>query len=214
VIEKELGGTALFLNGAQGSVDVPAFRERDWDGMARKGTWLAREVLRVASEIRPNSDRLATERTILTVGARKVSRQYIAWCKKTLAAASDEPVNIRDGVDDTIYARFCMALLDSGVKQFDIEMTALLLADAVFVGVPFELFTEIGLEIKRRSPVARTYIADLTNGELGYVPTSRAIREGSYETRPGCAKLDEHADVAIIREALGLAGKLKAKLVE
>ena len=41
------------------------------------------------------------------------------------------------------------------------------------------------MKIKLMSPFRHTYIIGLANGEIGYVPTRRAIREGGYavETR-------------------------------
>ena len=209
MIEKELGGVALFTNGAQGSVDVPAFRERDWEGLARKGTWLAREVLRVARGIRPNRSDFAAARSVFPIGVRKIDPEYVKWSREILANTSRGRVNIRDGVDDALYAQMCLDVADSGVKEFGFEMTGFLVGDAAFVTIPGELFTETGLRIKQASPFQRTYIADLADGYLGYIPTRRAMQEGGYATRPGIhSKLDADADEMIVRQALGLLAQL------
>jgi len=210
MIEKEMGGVALFTNGAQGSVDVPAFRERDWEGVERRGTWLAREVLRVAKGIRPADDRLAVRRQTFCVGSRQFEPEYVAYCRKVMAESTGEKVNIRDGVNEEIYAERCLAHVDSEVKGFDTEMTAFALGDAAFVSIAGELFTEIGLRIKRASPFPLTYIIDVANAALGYIPTERAFREGGYTTR--CCRLDVRSERVYTEHALGLLGRLAGRV--
>ena len=55
------------------------------------------------------------------------------------------------------------------------------IGDVAVVGLPGEFFVEFGLELKRRSPAAQTFIAGLANGSLGYVPTAAAFAQGGYE---------------------------------
>jgi len=213
LIEGELGGVALFTNGAQGSVDVPAFKERDWEGMQRKGAWLAREVLAVARDARPARGDCHLEQATLGLGKRRVDPEYLLWARGVLARADEHAVNIRDGVDEETYARMCVNLADSGPEKYDVEMMGLALGGAAFVTVPGELFTEIGLRIKRLSPLESTFIIGLANGCLGYIPTGRAIREGGYATRPGSSCLIEDAEDLIVEHALMLLGRLHARMV-
>ena len=207
-IERELGGLAIFTNGAQGSVDIPAFRERDWEGMERKGTWLAREVLAVARRIIPSDETFAVRQARFNVGIRKITPEYLAWAREMLSRPS-EPHTIRDGVDDAIYARMCMNLVAMGRSSFDVEMTGFRIGGAAFVSFPGELFTEIGRRIKALHPERRTFIVDLANGYLGYVPTCRAIHEGGYGSRPGTgSRLEEKAEEIILEQAARLLKQL------
>jgi neutral ceramidase len=50
-----------------------------------------------------------------------------------------------------------------------------------WVGLPGEIFTELGMAIKRASPFPQTVIAELANGSLGYVPDRKAYAQGAYE---------------------------------
>ncbi len=59
---------------------------------------------------------------------------------------------------------------------------ALRVGDLGIVGVPGEMFADYGLQIKARSPFARTMTIELANDFLGYCPTDTALQEGSYET--------------------------------
>lgn len=65
----------------------------------------------------------------------------------------------------------------------EVEVQAFQLGDTAFATFPAEYFMEFGLEIKRRSPFARTYAISLANGWVGYVPTQAALaRKGGHET--------------------------------
>jgi neutral ceramidase len=51
-----------------------------------------------------------------------------------------------------------------------------------WVGLPGEIFTELGMAIKIASPFDYTVIAELANGSVGYVPNRKAYPEGAYES--------------------------------
>ena len=104
-----------------------------------------------------------------------------------------------------------MRLMKSGVKEYKLEMTGILAGDAAFITVPGELFTEIGLRIKRLSPFDHTWIIGLANGHVGYIPTQRAIREGGFATHTGVSCLATNADDIVTEEALALLGSLRAR---
>ncbi|MBM3474554.1 MAG: hypothetical protein FJX75_14925 [Armatimonadetes bacterium] len=62
------------------------------------------------------------------------------------------------------------------------EVTAMAVGDALLVGLPGEVFTEFGRQIRAASPFAHTLVAELANGCHGYVPTEQAFSGGGYET--------------------------------
>lgn len=62
-----------------------------------------------------------------------------------------------------------------------LEQIALRIGDAAFVTFPGELFSEIGLAIKERSPLEKTYVIGLTCGPGGYLPSAKEFLEGDYE---------------------------------
>ena len=53
--------------------------------------------------------------------------------------------------------------------------------DTIVVGLPGEVFVELGLAIKQASPFRNTLVVELCNNDIGYVPTKKAFVEGSYE---------------------------------
>lgn len=54
--------------------------------------------------------------------------------------------------------------------------------EAAIVTLPGEVFVDLGLAIKARSPFATTLVVELTNDVPAYIPTRKAFAEGSYET--------------------------------
>ena len=81
-----------------------------------------------------------------------------------------------------IYARELVLLADEP-SEWPVPIHSLRLGDLAIVGLPGEVFTEIGLDIKARSPFAQTMNIGIANGTVGYVATDKALAEGSYETR-------------------------------
>lgn len=70
------------------------------------------------------------------------------------------------------------ALADQAVG----DLQAVRLGDELaLLGVPGELFSEIGVQLKAASPAALTCVCAYTNATLGYLPSRRAIDEGGYE---------------------------------
>ena len=64
-------------------------------------------------------------------------------------------------------------------------LSAIRVGDVAIVGVPAELFTQLGLEIKSRSPFRHTFIAELANDDVGYVANADAYRLGGYQVWMG-----------------------------
>ena len=54
-------------------------------------------------------------------------------------------------------------------------------ADTAIVTMPGELFVELGLDLKERSPFQHTFVIELANAHIAYVPTQEGFRHGDYE---------------------------------
>ena len=55
-------------------------------------------------------------------------------------------------------------------------------SEVAIVGLPGEVFVDLGLAIKKASPFPTTLVIELAQDAPGYVPTRKAFQEGSYET--------------------------------
>ncbi|MGB4400434.1 MAG: neutral/alkaline non-lysosomal ceramidase N-terminal domain-containing protein [Daejeonella sp.] len=80
--------------------------------------------------------------------------------------------------------------------------------DLAIVGLPGEVFVELGLAIKKSSPFRTTLIIELTNSHIAYVPTRKAFSQGSYETinsrlAPGGGEMMVEAAINMLDEIKG-----------
>jgi hypothetical protein len=176
-LESELGGTIGFLEGASGSthnLTVPA----------------AEAVIRVKSAITDALKR-ATPRPVNRVTARKKPLTYkvrtfdearedaavTAYCQKRAPKNADDIIRV--------FREQRKVLAPQQGQERTTVVQAVLIGDVAIVGVPAEFFTALGQEIKRRSPYRYTYIAELANDYIGYLPDRKAFELGGYQTWTG-----------------------------
>jgi hypothetical protein len=86
---------------------------------------------------------------------------------------------------------------------------AILIGDTAIVGVPGEFFTALGQEIKRRSPFRYTYVFELANDYVGYIPDERGFERGGYQVWTGLHSfLKRGTGEAIVAAAVELLDRL------
>lgn len=90
------------------------------------------------------------------------------------------------------------------------ELQAIQIGDSVFVAVPAEVFVEVGMRLKNAGGL-RTFVAGVTNGYIGYLPSRKAFETGGYEVvsaRCGPDAEDRLIEgVERLKETLGLANE-------
>ena len=110
---------------------------------------------------------------------------------------------------EEIYARETLLLKDYP-KQVDIILQAFRIGDLAITAIPAEVFVEIGLELKEKSPFKPTFNIELANGYNGYLPTPAHHRLGGYETwRARSSYLEVDASVKILDTLFQLLDTLK-----
>lgn len=176
-LESELGGTVCFLEGASGSthnLNVPA----------------GEAILRVKNAVR---DALGKARPLPVKRLAAIKRPFTFTVRKFDESAEDAAVSayckkrIADGADGVIevFRKQRRALAPHRGEPRTTWLQVLLIGDVAVVGVPAEFFTLLGQEIKRRSPFRYTYVAELANDWIGYVPDRKAYELGGYQTWTG-----------------------------
>jgi hypothetical protein len=75
-------------------------------------------------------------------------------------------------------------------KPIEAEVQVFALGDMALVALPGEVFVELGLAIKERSPFKYTFVMENCTSAIGYVPNAPAFDQGAYEVevshiRPG-----------------------------
>jgi len=147
---------------------------------------------------------LATACVAITLERRSVEQGELASARSVFAQSkmlSPLPV-------DAVWAREKLLLAEMP-EQFRIEMNGIRIGGVRILGMPGELFSELGDAILARSPTANTVVADCCGGKLGYLPTREAYSQNGYEERPArsspCAP---GSGEAVVEAALSLAAEL------
>jgi len=73
---------------------------------------------------------------------------------------------------------------DLGGKAEDVPVHAIRVGNCAFVGLPGEIFVRWGMEIKKWSPAQFTFVCELANHWVGYVPTIEQAVRGGYGAMP------------------------------
>lgn len=110
-------------------------------------------------------------------------------------------------------------LLDALLKtkpEAEVEVQAIQVGPAVFVSNPSEYFVEYALDIKKASKFPFTFVVELANGCVGYVPTEEAFgpHGGGYETRlTSYSNLEITAGRQFANTGIALANEMKPGVV-
>ena len=124
----------------------------------------------------------------IKIPLRQVTAQQLEEAKQLLA---EHPTPIwKEGLEgiaahwDWMYAVMRLDL-DKLYRQspfFEYEIQAFKIGDFALVALMGELFVEGQLRLKLESPAARTFVAHMSHGYVGYIPTPQALERGGYET--------------------------------
>ncbi len=185
-------GVSLFGAGTCGDINHIDVSKRDPQKgqleAARLGTTLGETVRAALPKLRPvRSPSLAVRRTIVEAPLQKYDAEAIAQAKKDMAKIGTRDLPFLKQVE--AYKIVSLQLLPGETLPMEVQVFRLS-DDVALVGLPGEIFVELGLAIKKASPFPVTLVVELCNDAPGYVPTLKAFKEGSYETvnsrvRPG-----------------------------
>ncbi len=200
-METELGGVFAFLEGASGSTHR---FEPDPPEAAR----------RIEAAVRDALSRAQAE----PVGVvASLKRPFVFQVRKFDEAAEDRAVTayctkrIGGGAPGVI-AVFRKMRGELAAHQGESRTTwiqAVRIGDVALVGVPAEFFTSLGVELKRRSPIKQTYLAELSNDWIGYLPDREAHELGGYQVWTGFHSYAEPGTgERLVDEAVGMLREL------
>jgi hypothetical protein len=141
---------------------------------------------------------------------RKANAEQLARAKKILeTTVKDKDGQFSDRA--AIYARET-TLLDEYPDEVPVKLQTLRIGELGIAAIPCEVFTEIGLELKKKSPLGKTFTISLANGYNGYLPTAVQHKLGGYETwRARSSYLETGAADVITARLLELFAELKRR---
>jgi hypothetical protein len=146
---------------------------------ARIGTILAADVLKTLRHVEPlKGSGIRCASRIVTLEWAPITDADIQQARKTAVKfGKDRPTFL-----ERVKAFKVLDIQSRNSKPLQAEVQVIALGDDVaWIGLPGEIFVELGLSIQQHSPFAHTIIAELANGNLGYVPNRDAYPQGNYE---------------------------------
>lgn len=208
------GFVGILSNGTSGDVNnvdyskAAPLRGKPGDRCRAVAETVARAAKKAYESVEHRRDRtLAAAEEDLELKVRKPTEADVTRARSILAKAQGRPLK---GVEE-VYARETVLLADypDAVRM---KLQALRVGDLGIAAVPCEVFTEIGLAIKKGSPLRPTFTIELANGYNGYLPTPAQHRLGGYETwRARSSYLEEEASDKITPVVLRVLGKVAGK---
>jgi len=140
----------------------------------------------------------------LELAVRKPTPAQLEHAKKLLS----EPERPDRFPHERSYAQNAL-LLHNSPETVRVILQAVRIGELGIGAIPFEVFSEIGLELKARSPLKPSFTMELANGGYGYLPTPEQHKLGGYETWLGTNKVEVLASTKIVNALLEMFAELK-----
>ena len=159
-LEGKLGGTVLYVNGAAGNIApiYSVYPDPSSGHLSQFNVLLGDRILAAVRTMAPGTGAVTMRVAGQTVETAR--RESLAWPDELAAyAAGGSRPAVR------------------------LPLGFLAINDTVIWSAPVEMFCEIAMDVRDRSPFARTFYFGYTNGWFGYLPTAKGFEEGGYEPR-------------------------------
>ena len=193
-LQKEYGEdvTVLFLNGCCANVNHLDFANRyHKTHYCRKdvlppeeiGMGLADTIKNIQPEIITNvtDPNIQGESRMHLTARRKANDAMFAWARDIISKeAAGEKVSLQELLLAKLYLD---EEINPPANTMDFEISVLQIGPWAIVGLPGEIYSDIGLKIKNLSPFANTIVAEIVNGYNGYVSPDNIQFSRCYEGR-------------------------------
>ncbi len=196
-VEKEFGGTAVFIQGASGDLSINKGTNADHVGF---GQSLGREVVKLASSLKPvevEKPSLAVREERFRFDARSDLKNPLTRLAYSLAFFPELVANFVDEYAEGVRPRLTVALLNS---------------DVALVGGSGEFFCQHANRLRERARVGQLFFFGYCNGYHQYFPTIEAVAEGGYGADGQVAIAAVGAGEQLMNTALTWIFQLQGKL--
>ena len=195
ITERLIGAKAMFFNGAAGDISTRHTRiEQTFSEVSRLGHQLTAQLCDTVEACMPVSTwPLRAVRHEIELPCRKTPDlrevdHLVSQLEKKLAIAYQQrnaPLRFRDIEVELIGARALKNKLEQ-ISHFPTtvrtELQVLQIGDIAIIGIPGELFSSLGEEIRMQSPARHTLIVGYANDFVGYILSKGAAKLQRYES--------------------------------
>jgi neutral ceramidase len=206
---------AIMANGTSGDVNNINFKnprpsQPAYAQMRHVAEDLAAKVNNALTKVTWNDSAALNARyRELDISWRQIDPDLIRWARETEAKAKAAPGAKKDVIALSYAGRVQRLALATNPARVPVQVIQI--GDVCIGTTPCETFAEMGLEFKKRSPFAHSFMVELNHGYMGYLPTPRHFELGGYETWPGTNYLEPQASVKMMDALLEMAAQLRSK---
>lgn len=180
-IEQETGAGCMFLSGACGDT-VPRGHETGVDAIEKVGT------------------RLATAALEAIIVATRDPEHYKLTNETLQSCIETRTYKVRPHKIDRLTCDF------EGQTEVNLDVQLVSVGDVCLIGVPAEMVSELGLEMKWHSPFRKTFILYCSTSYIGYICHGNALVSGGYEAHEQIT--DSRTGLQLVNAAMDGAYKL------
>ena len=167
------------------------------------GGTLAATVDAKKESLKPIAEPLLGVRSgIVDAPLQQFGPEKVAWARENIKKVGTRELSFLEQVE--AYKILARQMRPGRTIPLEVQVFRLS-RDVAVVGLPGEVFVDLGLAIKRASPFATTLVIELCQDAPGYIPTKKAFAEGSYETvnsriAPGGGEMMAEAAIRLLKE--------------
>lgn len=199
---------AMIANGTSGDINNINFREprpkrQPYEQIRLVGEDVANKVFAQLASIEFASD--------VTLDAR-YREPVIAWRQPTDEQREWADATRESGPQSNRDLSFIYAERTQKMAEYPetttVPLQVLRIGNVCIGTMPFEIFCEIGLEFRARSPIQPAFLVELAHGYFGYLPTPRHHDLGGYETWLGTNRVERTASEKLLTHLIEMAGDM------
>jgi neutral ceramidase len=195
--------TLLYGTGTCGDINHIDVTKRERLKTDYIGKTLAETVLAKTESLKAIAEpAMAVRSEIVEVPLQRCGPERIAWAHENIKKVGTEELSFLEQVE--AYKILAIEMRASPTIRLEVQVFRLS-RDVAVVGLPGEVFVDLGLAIKKASPFEHTLVIELCQDAPGYIPTKKAFAEGSYETvnsriAPGGGEEMAEAAIRLLKE--------------
>ncbi len=171
-LEEKLGGTVLYVNGAAGNI-APIYSVYPTPASGHLSQFrvlLGDRILSAAAAMGPGTSEVTLRHAEVVIETPR--KTELVWPDELAPYGGSD-----------------------GRPLVRLPIRFLRINDTIIWSAPVEMFCEIAMDVRARSPFGNTFYFGYTNGWFGYLPTAKAFEEGGYEPRTSPFTAQVEADV-------------------
>jgi len=217
-LRKDFGSSfnSIFFTGCCGNINHWDFTkpgpQSGYIKSKEVGDSLYNSIKKALNHARIEEPTLAVRSTVIRVPLQSFTEKDLTWAmniqSSSLSSKSEEP-NERKQFLDNVKRKRILWLNEQkqrGITSIHLDVQVFRLSNnTAIVTLPGEMFVEYGLTIKNFSPFDNTFVVELANNNISYIPNKKAFKQGGYEVEdsrliPGGGEMLVSAAIKMLNE--------------